>query len=527
MTGNGRFFTGLPRGATDGRRLTKPAAAVVLAFALGAGLIGLAGWFIAASAAAGLAVASTFSFLFPSAEVQALAWARTLARYAERISTHQATLDLVGSVRAELFARALRLPRDRVAALRSSELLNRIMVDSDAVENLLLRTSFPVVAAAAAVIGAAAFLVTLSVVVAAVGVGGLLLTGCALVAVGRRWAGGPSRTLVAARAEARRRLIETIDGLPELRSFGAERHAAADVAEQLGRLSASRRRTSALTAGGQSLGGLMADLTLVAVIAVAAGLTGAPPLAAPAFVAVCLVTIVVFEPMSGLLAAVTALARARAASARLTELLPDHTPRASVGNGVPAAPAEITRALQPGETVVVTGPSGSGKTTLLRGIVGGHAPGEVMFVAQDAHVFDTTIRQNLLLADPTAGERSLWRALAAAALDDTVAAFPAALDTPVGPDGAALSGGQRRRLSVAQGLLRPSRLLLLDEPTEGLDSPTAERLLSGVRDYDRTRTLVIALHDRQCPVTPWTPTVRLHLDASASAGSPMSLGQWQ
>lgn len=87
----------------------------VLAFALGAALLGLAGWFIAASAVAGLAVASTFSFLFPSAAVHALAWARTLSRYGERITTHQATLDLVASLRTSLFGRALRLPRDRVA----------------------------------------------------------------------------------------------------------------------------------------------------------------------------------------------------------------------------------------------------------------------------------------------------------------------------------------------------------------------------------------------------------------------------
>src|SRR5215216_432808 len=135
-----------------GRRLAKPAALTVVAFGFGVGLIGLAGWFIAACAIAGLATASTFWFLFPSAGVQALAWARTLGRYGERISTHQATLDLVGSLRTSLFARALHLPRDRAAALRSSELLGRITVDSDAVENLLLRSSFPLLAAIAALI---------------------------------------------------------------------------------------------------------------------------------------------------------------------------------------------------------------------------------------------------------------------------------------------------------------------------------------------------------------------------------------
>ncbi|HEV7884055.1 MAG TPA: ATP-binding cassette domain-containing protein, partial [Solirubrobacteraceae bacterium] len=111
-------------------------------------------------------------------------------------------------------------------------------------------------------------------------------------------------------------------------------------------------------------------------------------------------------------------------------------------------------------------------------------------------------------------------ALAAAALDDTVAAFPGGLDTPVGPGGAALSGGQRRRLSVAQGLLRRAGALLLDEPTEGLDTATAARVLAGVRAFDPSAALVIALHDRQSPALPWTPTARVELAPRAATHTP-------
>jgi ATP-binding cassette subfamily C protein CydC len=489
--------------APTGRRLAKPAAMVVLALAFGTGLLGLAGWFIAASAVAGLAVASTFSFLFPSAGVQALAWARTLARYHERISTHEATLDLVGSLRTSLFARALRLRRERVSELRTSELLGRITVDSDAVENLLLRSSFPILAAIAALVGAAAMFATLSIALAIVVVTGLAVAGGVLVGLACHQAGRAARRLVAARADARHTLIETLDGLPELRSFGAEQRAAASTTRQLELFGQSRRQLTRLEARGQSIGTFLGDLTLIAVILTAAGLIGTRALPAPAFVAVCLVAIAVFEPIVGLPGAVTAMARARAASARLTELFP----RSAIT--LPAPAQDPGFALAPGDTVVLTGASGTGKSTILRAISG--QPERVTLVAQDAHVFDGTIRENLKLADPAASEPELWAALAAAALDDTVADFPAGLDTSVGPGGAALSGGQRRRLSVVQGLLRHADALLLDEPTEALDAPTAARLLAGVRAFDPDTALVIALHDRQSLVLPWTPTARVEL----------------
>jgi len=349
--------------------------------------------------------------------------------------------------------------------------------------------------------------------------------------------------LVAARAGARRALIEALDGLPELRSFGAERLAGAEVGRHLEMYAGARRRISKITIGGHSAGTLLADLTLLGVMVAAAGMLGGGSLSTPWFVAVCVVAVAIFEPVSALPDAIVALARGRAAAARLRELIPREEPSASRGHLPQAAdlclelalPGQAFEAqLRPGDTLLLTGASGAGKSTVLRAITGSPASGvdirlsdidpatvtpediaaRVTLVAQDAHVFDGTIRENLLLADPAAGEPELRGALAAAALLETVAEFSAGLDTPVGPGGEALSGGQRRRLSVAQGVLRRPAVLLLDEPIDALDSDTAGDLLVGVRAAVPEAVLVLTLHDRQVPDLPWIPTHQIKLDHS-------------
>jgi ABC-type transport system involved in cytochrome bd biosynthesis fused ATPase/permease subunit len=358
---------------------------------------------------------------------------------------------------------------------------------------------------------------------AIVAVAGLVLTGGVLMGLAYHQAGQPARRFVAARADARHTLIETLDGLPELRSFGAEQRAAASATRQLERLGHSRRQLTRLAARGQSIGTSLADLTLLAVILTAAGLIGTRALPAPAFVAVCLVAIAVFEPIVGLPGAVTAMARARAACARLTELFPSSAttmPAAAKALApiLPYAPQitlqdhEIELALKPGDTVLLSGASGTGKSTILRAISG--PPEHVTLVAQDAHVFDGTVRENLHLADPAASEPELWTALAAAALDDTIAAFPAGLDTP---RRTRRTGALRRPAPPPQRRPGPAPPRRRAAPRRAHRSSRRAERRSPTRRRQGVRpraALVIALHDRQSPVLPWTPTARVELTAA-------------
>ena len=176
---------------------------------------------------------------------------------------------------------------------------------------------------------------------------------------------------------------------------------------------------------------------------------------------------------------------------------------------------EVTFAAGPGEAVALIGPSGAGKTTVTNLLLRFLDPEEGRvtlagsdlrslrqedvrrvfgLAGQDAHVFDSTIRENLRLARPQASDAELHDALAKAHLADWVATLPDGLDALVGEDGRRLSGGQRQRLVVARALLADAPVLLLDEPTAHLDPPTAEALVRDVLDAADGKSVLLITH---------------------------------
>jgi ATP-binding cassette subfamily C protein CydC len=492
------------------RRVDLLAAALAAAAASAAAtlLLGVSGWFLAGAALAGaggaVAVAA-FNYLLPSAAFRALAIARTAGRYGERLFGHQGALRALAAVRPALFAGLAAAPPERALSLSSGEASARLVQDIDAIETVFVRRSAPWAAAAAA--GAGALAIALASPAATLaflaGLGAQILAGRGLA---DRWT-------TAAGAEALRAAGRLKDGLnayaaaaEDLRGFDLVEPALAALLVHDADLGAAAVRRADAEAGlGLARAGILA-VTLVAVAALCA--QASAPLAALALLA----TLAGMEGVTGLLRAAEARGAAAEAVARLDGVMAE--PRAQGLSPVdPAAPGDAVleidgASLAPGKRVGLAGPSGSGKTRALEALVGlrpappgrfrvgaaalesgppGWARPLFALAPQDARLLTGTIADNLRLGAPDAGDEALWEALADAQLAETVRRLPGGLDAWIGDGGERLSGGERRRLSLARAYLRPAPWLLLDEPTEGLD-PVAEAAVVAALDRRLRRT---------------------------------------
>jgi ATP-binding cassette subfamily C protein CydC len=512
----------------DGLRLAAVSAAVVGAASVL--LLGLSGWFLTGAAIAGLAglaSAQAFNVLLPSAGIRLLAILRTAFRYLERLSGHAAALKALAAIRPTLYASLAAAPPAQALALSRGEASARLVQDVDAVETRLIRLSAPWGAGAAVVAGLAmaapagwapALVVALAVAATLLGVRALTRRLTARTGPAIQQAAGDLKDALAAYAAA----------APELRVYGVQDRAAAEIAAKGGRLDALRRK--AVAAGGWAavLQGAILGLAVALVLAFAHD--AATPLAAMAGLA----TAMALEGLAGVGKAFEQDAGADAAAKRLDAVLV-HAPGPPSNLALLHAGLSLGGVdLKPGGRLALTGASGSGKTTLLEQLLGlrtidpaanprpalaglnidrldtgvlraafAHAP-------QDAAMIAGTVRVNLALAGPHTDE-ALWDALADAALEARVRALPQGLDTWIGENGERLSGGERRRLSLARALLRDAPWLLLDEPTEGLDATTealvVERLDARLKRTGQGLVLVShrpaprALCDQELPIS--------------------------
>lgn len=482
------------------------------------GLLGLSGWFITSAALAGLAgvaAAQTFNYLLPSAFIRLLAILRTAGRYGERVWGHEAALKALARLRPALFDGLAALPAPKALALSGGEASARFGQDVDALLTLFVRRSAPWGAATGAL--TAIGMASLAGLPAAC----ILAAAMILSVVGAAWL---SRTLAASAGRevqiAQGRLKDRIGALQasraELRAYGLEIRAAGEI-ETRGAELDERQATASSVAGW--IAAWQTAVSGLAVVAVMLSVTAAP---LPFVTLAALATVIGLETAQGLANAMIQHGASAEAMTRLSDMLSDTSEPihpAPVGSDIVMADAGLT--LIAPFRLAITGSSGSGKTTLAERLmalrsapvgkqfVGGvdvaradvqALRGMFAYAAQDVRLMSGTVRDNLRLADPKASDAELRRALVDADLWDRIAADPVGLSMLLSENGGGLSGGERRRLALARAYLRSAPWLVLDEPTEGLDAATEQRVLAGlVRHLTRSGQGLILISHRPAP----------------------------
>ncbi len=505
------------------RRLLLGAALAALTTLGGMALLGLSGWFITATAIAGMSASTAFMFdvFAPSAGIRLLALGRTGTRYAERLVTHDATFGALAQLRVRLF-RGWSRPDAASRLLRSpAKLLFRLTADIDALESLYLRLLVPAATAlsAAALAGVALGLMQwqLGVVLGL----WLLVCGSAITALLLKSAIRPGVARSRAVEALRARAIDLVAGQTELAMAGrlhAQCQALARTDQALARadLALMLRDTRAGAAFG-----IAGSATLAAVLLASAALVEYRAMPVPLAALAILIALAALEPFAGLRRGALEAGRLWLAMKRLGPALAEgadadvrtDTDGDIVFDKVSAAQSgtsplvhAIDLRIAAGERVALVGPSGAGKSTLLALIAGEIAPltGNVQAPAaclftQRTELFQDSVRDNLRLAAPDADDDLLWQALHKAGLAEQVRSFGKGLDTMLGEGGLGLSGGQARRLALARLLLHPSRVWLLDEATEALDAATAHDVLQRLDRHarDHGQTVIIATHLRR------------------------------
>ncbi len=511
----------------------------------GIGLLSLSGWFLSATAVAGLTVATAqvFNFFTPAGGVRFFSIARTASRYGERLATHEATFKLLTQLRIWAWQKLLPLSAANLQGLRRGDLLNRLVADIDTLDHLYLRLLTPLVASLLMIAGLFVFLSWFDLSLALSLCSILLLAWCVLPVVFYVLGNTPGRTLIDAKQQYRVMLLDVIQGQAELSLFAANTRYLAKLEQAQARLFDQQTAMANITGLSQAMLILVNGTAVVVMLYLASQGVGDATPPGPLMALMVFATMASLEMMMPIAGAFQHLSSTLLAAQRVTDIT-EQTPAVTFSeqstlkaNSGALTLHNVHFAYQPhtpilqgvdftlnaGEKVAILGPTGCGKSSLLGLItrewsaqqgditLDGHLLSDyneaelrasMTVVSQRIYLFAGTLRENLALALPyqqgepkKAHDERFTSVLQQVGLQALLQGDKP-LDMWIGEGGRQLSGGEQRRIGVARALLRDAPLLLLDEPTEGLDKRTEREILSLLLSFAENKTLLMISHRR-------------------------------
>ncbi|QGN37434.1 heme ABC transporter ATP-binding protein/permease CydC [Klebsiella oxytoca] len=498
------------------------------------GLLTLSGWFLSASAVVGVAGIYSFNYMLPAAGVRGAAIIRTAGRYFERLVSHDATFRVLQHLRVFTFSKLLPLSPAGLARFRQGELLNRVVADVDTLDHLYLRVISPLVGALVVILVVTLGLSVLDVTLALTLGGIMLFTLLVLPPLFYR-AGKPAgENMTQLRGQYRQQLTSWLQGQAELMLFNASDRYRQQMEKTELRWLDAQRRQAELTALSQALMLLIGGIAIIAMLWLASADVGGntQPGALIALFVFC--ALAAFEALAPVTGAFQHLGQVIASATRITQITeqePEVTFTQGEGQNLervslslsqvtfsyPQQPSpaleKVSLQVKAGEHIAILGRTGCGKSTLLQLLTRAWDPdrGEILLnnqpltqlneatlrramsvVPQRVHLFSATLRDNLLLASPSASDARLAEALERVGLAKLLE--DSGLNSWLGEGGRQLSGGELRRLAIARALLHDAPLMLLDEPTEGLDATTESQILDLLAEVMREKTVLMVTH---------------------------------
>ena len=463
---------------------------------------------------------------------------RGLFRYLERYVSHDLNFRLLARIRVWLYQHIEPLAPAALQDFRSGDLLTRLVADVDELENFFIRVLAPPLVAVGVILLTWGLLSLFSPAAALAVVLLLILAGTAFPLLVQALARRPGQRHVQLRSQLNAQLVDGIQGMADLLAYGAEDRYLAQVDvlnQETGRV---QNRLGAITAlNDAGVNGIM-TLAVVTALALAIPAVTSGALSGVELAVIALGVMAAFEAVQPLPLAMQHLSATLAAARRIFQVVdaspavheppaPRPCPRTPspalavshlsfrYGPEEPPALEDVSFTLPPGGRIAIVGPSGAGKSTLvnllmrfwdfdqgrilledrdIRACSGDDVRARFSVVSQTTHIFNATLRENVLLADPKANEEALWDALAQAQLADFVHSLPQGLDTWAGEMGVRLSGGERQRLAIARALLKNAPILLLDEPTANLDAVTERALWRDLAPLMARRSVLLITH---------------------------------